>query len=117
MTQGKTRFPRESRISHAEEFRKIFHDSKRISRSGVALYRGVGKTGTQSRLGIVVSKKAIRLATGRNRVKRVVREFFRRHQREFKMQGDFILRVVDGSKFNQKKDLRGLVQVLFMEIG
>jgi ribonuclease P protein component len=33
-----------------------------------------------ARLGLAISKKQCRLATGRNRLKRIVRESFRRHQ-------------------------------------
>ena len=32
-----------------------------------------------SRLGIIVAKKNVRLATDRNRIKRLVREYFRNH--------------------------------------
>ena len=33
----------------------------------------------RSRLGIIVAKKNVRLATDRNRIKRLVREYFRNH--------------------------------------
>jgi ribonuclease P protein component len=36
--------------------------------------------GSEARLGLAVSKKNCRAATGRNRIKRVVRESFRQHK-------------------------------------
>lgn len=39
---------------------------------------------TTPRLGIVVAKKNVRRAVGRNRIKRLVRESFRLHQHEIK---------------------------------
>lgn len=38
--------------------------------------------GHEARLGLAIAKKHCRLATGRNRLKRVVRESFRRHKAE-----------------------------------
>ena len=42
------------------------------------LFRGNG--GGPARLGLAVAKKHCRLASGRNRIKRIVRESFRRQQ-------------------------------------
>lgn len=42
------------------------------------LYRPNGKD--EPRLGLAIGKKHCRLATGRNRLKRIVRESFRRHR-------------------------------------
>gem|GEM_PF-3245676 len=47
-------------------------------------------TDQTTRLGLSISKKAIRLAVKRNRVKRCLREYFRNHQSQ--MTGDIIVR-------------------------
>jgi ribonuclease P protein component len=44
------------------------------------LYRSNGSD--KPRLGLAISKKNCRLATGRNRLKRIVRESFRQHRDE-----------------------------------
>ena len=44
------------------------------------LYRPNG--GKEARLGLAIGKKNCRLSTGRNRLKRIVRESFRQHRRE-----------------------------------
>lgn len=41
----------------------------------------------RARLGLAVSKKVCARATGRNRLKRVIRESFRRHQESLAVQG------------------------------
>jgi len=72
-------FTRARRLLTAADFQAVFSGTeKRISRRYyLILFRR--NQGVGSRLGMVVARKNIRLATRRNRVKRVVRETFRQH--------------------------------------
>ena len=65
----------------AASFSRVFKKAQRSrDRFFTVLYRTNG--GDDARLGLAIAKKTCRLATGRNRIKRVVRESFRRHTGE-----------------------------------
>lgn len=75
-------FPRSSRLLTTAEFQAVFAaPDRRISRR---YYLLLVKTNRElgPRLGLVVARKTIRLATRRNRIKRVARETFRLHARQ-----------------------------------
>lgn len=79
-------FPREHRLTGSAEFARVFakplvtRDEKfRMLRCG----NGLG----HCRLGLAVSRKVCRSAAGRNRIKRLVRESFRRHQQRLSGHG------------------------------
>ena len=70
-------FPKSKRLLDKHAFSAVF-DGKPVKAgvpSGTALT--VPSTHTESRLGVIVAKKNVRHANQRNRVKRVVREYFR----------------------------------------
>jgi len=73
------RLQKENRLLDAAAFTRVF---KKATRSRdkwfTVLYRENEKD--IARLGLAVSKKHCRQATGRNRIKRIVRESFRQHQ-------------------------------------
>jgi len=76
-----SRFRPRSRLADKTSYRRVFEKADR-SRDNMftVLYR---PNGTEApRLGLAISKKNCRLATGRNRLKRIVRESFRHHRNE-----------------------------------
>lgn len=70
-------FPREVRLIHSGDYDRVFGGKPiRVTAKGIvilALPNGL----EHSRLGLVVPKKVVRRAVGRNRIKRLVRESFR----------------------------------------
>lgn len=79
--RASSRLKRTSRLSDSASFGRVFGKGRK-SRDNffTVLSRDNGRE--YARLGLAISKKHCRLATGRNRLKRVVRESFRRHQGE-----------------------------------
>ena len=75
-------FPRSARITRAGDYRRVFQhtECKSGDRWLTVLARGNGLG--HARLGLAISRKAEKTAVGRNRVKRIIRESFRRHQDE-----------------------------------
>lgn len=74
-------FPRGARLLLPSEFSHVFQNGFRSSDAYfVVLAFGTG--GAMPRLGLAVAKKAIAHASGRVRIKRAVRESFRRYRAE-----------------------------------
>jgi ribonuclease P protein component len=76
-----TIFPKSLRLTEASDYRKVF-DSAHRSADKEFLVLATENSLEKPRLGLAISKKHLRLAVQRNRVKRLVRESFRLHQSE-----------------------------------
>lgn len=73
-------FPRSARLLNAADYRHVFtRAEKRASHRQLLILARTGRS-TRPRLGLVIAKKHVRLASARNRLKRVIRESFRQHQ-------------------------------------
>ncbi|MBL1416636.1 MULTISPECIES: ribonuclease P protein component [Moritella] len=75
-------FPRELRLLTPEHFKNVFADPVRSASPHITILAKNNSLG-HPRLGLAVPKKAIKLAVGRNRVKRLIRESFRTRQHDF----------------------------------
>ncbi len=73
-----SRFPRGRRLLKSAEFRAVFAAVEQRVSHRYYLLLARTNAGQGARLGLVVARKNIRLATRRNRIKRVARETFRR---------------------------------------
>jgi len=77
------RFPRANRLTKPSDFTEVFKSPKRLDDGNfIILFKpnGLGR----ARLGLAISRKNIRLASARNRIKRIIRESFRRSKDELK---------------------------------
>ena len=73
-------FSRGRRLRHAVDFRHVFADPDRSSdRCFTVLARPAHGTQSHSRLGLAISRRQLRRAVDRNRIKRLIREYFRLH--------------------------------------
>lgn len=73
------RFQRPHRLLTQPQFDAVFSRGRRSADRWFTLLYRYNKRG-HARLGLALAKKRIRNATGRNRIKRLVRESFRTHR-------------------------------------
>ncbi|MDF9392883.1 MULTISPECIES: ribonuclease P protein component [Methylococcus] len=74
-------FPKSRRLTSAVEFRFVFEDACRSSDPWLTVLARPNNR-AHARLGLALSRKQIRKAVDRNRIKRLVRESFRLRQAE-----------------------------------
>lgn len=86
-----TRFPRRARVRARSDFDRIFQHGRRVALPVLALHwrapaaeadregtDAAAPAGSEPRLGLAVSRKVDPRAVGRNRIKRVLRDHFRK---------------------------------------
>ncbi|MES0874969.1 ribonuclease P protein component [Sinimarinibacterium thermocellulolyticum] len=73
------RFPRRARLTKPGEFQATLSTGKRHHERWLTAAVSANTLG-HPRLGLAIAKKAVGLATQRNRIKRKIRESFRAHQ-------------------------------------
>ena len=70
-------FGKEARLLTAGDYKRVFDHAESKASHKHLLILATGNELDYHRLGLVIAKKNVRLAVQRNRIKRVVREFFR----------------------------------------
>lgn len=72
-------FPKQVRLLNAADYKAVFSNAEFKVSCRFFLILAIKNNWTHSRLGLVIAKKNVAKAVQRNRVKRIVREFFRQH--------------------------------------
>ena len=70
-------FPKSHRLLNASDFQSVFADATHRVSHPLLLILARPNQQDVPKLGLVIAKKNIRLATNRNRIKRIIRENFR----------------------------------------
>lgn len=70
-------FPKTNRLLNARDYQAVFSHSRFKVSCRYILVLAANNGGAHSRLGIIVAKKHIGKAVARNRIKRLLREWFR----------------------------------------
>ena len=70
-------FPKTSILRSSADYRRVFQRGKSVSSPHAKLLYFLNDDNVQPRLGLAISKKQIRYAVNRNKVKRICREAFR----------------------------------------
>ena len=78
---GGEAFSKDRRLQSSSDFDRVFAQTEvRVSRKGIVMLARRNQL-SRSRLGMVISKRSLKLASDRNQLKRVIREWFRRERR------------------------------------
>ncbi len=73
-------FPKTLRLLNSHDFKTVFDNAEIKVSNGEFLILACRSSHQFPRLGLVIAKKNIRLSVQRNRIKRIIREGFRKHQ-------------------------------------
>lgn len=98
-------FPPSARLRVSAEFQAVFKAGRRLSSPQLRLFAHVRAEAKVPRLGVAVSKKVDKRAVGRNRIKRLARETFRRERHRLPP-GDYVLIAQPGASALSSDDLR-----------
>ncbi len=82
-------FPKAERIRERQEFTEIFNHSQKTHSSHLILFRR-SNSRQSARVGITASRK-VGIAVVRNRIKRLIREYYRHHKADFMSGFDYSL--------------------------
>ena len=75
------RFPKTARVRLPAQYRRVFENARRVHHPAFTLHVAPpAETDAGATLGLAVSRKVDPQAVGRNRIKRVLRDAFRRHR-------------------------------------
>jgi len=75
-------FPKTVRLLNSHDFKTVFDNAEIKVSNAEILILACRSSHQNSRLGLVIAKKNVRLAVHRNRIKRIIREGFRAHQHQ-----------------------------------
>lgn len=104
-------FPRGARLLASRQYQAVFQEGRRLTSPHLRLFVHVPAGASEPRLGVAVSKKVDKRAVGRNRLKRLARELFRR-ERASLPPGDYVLIAQPGAKSQSLPQLRAQFEQL-----
>ncbi len=103
------RFPRQLRLLTGRDFQNVFDDVQlKVPDQPILILSRPNNLG-HARLGFVISKKNVRHAVKRNRVRRIIRESFRQNQHELPAV-DMIILARQGLGEMEKQDVHKLMR-------
>lgn len=108
------RFGRSARLVNPAEFKSVFSSACKIGGRYLTLLARANHLG-HPRLGLAISRKNVKTAVGRNRIKRQVRESFRQHQATIGNFDIVILGKPGVDKLTQR-ELRDLINGYWQEL-
>ncbi len=75
-------FPRSIRLTKTRDYDRVLKQPDLRKRRGPLRMAAVANTMRRARLGLIVGKRGVAKAHERNRIKRVVRDYFRQQQQD-----------------------------------
>ncbi|HEY3305703.1 MAG TPA: ribonuclease P protein component [Candidatus Binatia bacterium] len=113
LSQGGEGFPKRSRLTKRFEFLTLSRLGKRVHTSHFVVLSKSSDAG-QSRLGITVTTR-VGNAVVRNRIKRLVREFFRRRRGAMSQAQDIVVIAKRGAEKLSLNDVAAELQNIFIQ--
>jgi ribonuclease P protein component len=108
MTELSAKFGSSARLTDSAEF-GLALKTKPIARGQHIFVHFSPNPALTARLGVIVPKRLLRLATARNAVKRVFREAFRQ-QRYCLRHGHFVIRLLKSPKYTSLTELKTVLR-------
>jgi ribonuclease P protein component len=109
-------FRKAERISRRKEFLEIYRKGKRLDTRNFTLILSRNNTGG-NRLGISIGKKAAKKAVARNRIKRLLREYFRLNKGRLPSSTDVVIIVRKDVSSRSYRDIFAELEGLLKEGG
>ncbi|MGA1372850.1 MAG: ribonuclease P protein component [Pseudomonadales bacterium] len=108
MSETLESFPSRARLTKPSEFDRAFKAAEKRLRSGPLRVLVIRNDADCPRLGLVVGKRHLKRAVDRNRIKRVVREAFRKHRSSLPSI-DVVVQLAAAANVHQVMDAFGAV--------
>ncbi len=114
MLNHRFRYSKKLRIREASEYQQVFKQRKRLYSSHFVLYYRPNNL-DHPRLGVITSKRNVRHANQRNRIKRVIKETFRHHQRVLNS-FDLVFIARTGAELADNQEIRQCLEQLMSRL-
>ena len=108
-------FPRSLRLLSPGDFSQVFDNTKFKASNRYLLVLATPSKSGDSRLGFVISKKHVKHAVQRNRVKRIIRESFRLNQYQM-ANNDFVILARPGISDLENGEIREMIDGLWFKL-
>ena len=103
------------KLKESQDFKQVFeHCNFRVSKRNILVLASISSHNAP-RLGLVVSRRNVRHATQRNRIKRLVREFFRLNQTQIP-QLDLVVMARKGLADLDNKQINEYLEQIFSHL-
>jgi ribonuclease P protein component len=105
-------FRKAEHLVKTKDFRRAYKEGACFKKDAITLY-ALANGSAENRIGFAVSARHIKLATGRNRIKRLLREAYRKTKKDLKKGFDIVLSVKRAPARSIKY---GDVEKIFLEL-
>lgn len=110
-------FDKTQRLLNSFDFQEVFKKSDfKIHQLHLLLIVKVKPSDNVSRLGVAITKKKVKRANERNRIKRLIREYFRLHHAELENAVDIVLTVKQSTKELTNSQITQQIEQAFEQI-
>lgn len=110
-------FGKEQRLLTAIMFKSVFNQTSfKVHQPNLLFFIKTNQDSSVSRLGLAITKKRVKRANERNRIKRLAREYFRLNQGKFSMPLDVVLTVKQTTKPLSNAEITNQIDAAFQQI-